>query len=81
MLIETRHTEKSRFFMKKLQAVLEISKFSSREEDVHVHSASPPIMDEVLCEKRASYNSLELMKWVVIFQVGIFWVQILHGGV
>ena len=28
----------------------------------------PPFMDE----ERASYNSLELMKWVGIFQLGIF---------
>ena len=29
-------------------------------------------MGEVLSEERASYNSLELKKWVGIFQEGIF---------
>ena len=35
----------------------------------------PPLMDEVLSEER------QLMKWVGIFQVGIFWVGIFQGGV
>ena len=29
----------------------------------------PPFMDEVLSEERAFYNSLELMKWMGIFQL------------
>ena len=33
----------------------------------------PPFMDAVLSEER------QLMKWVGIFQVGIFWVGIFRG--
>ena len=41
--------------------------FSSREEDVHVHSPLlPPFMNEVLSEER------QLMKWVGRFQFGNF---------
>ena len=38
---------------------------SSREDDVYVHSP-PPFVNEVLSEE------MQLMKWVRIFQVGIF---------
>ena len=46
--------------------------FLSREEDVHVH---PPPLSEVLSEER------QLMEWMAIFQVGIFWVEIFPGGI
>ena len=46
--------------------------FSSREEDVQVHSS--PFMDAVLCEEK------QLRKWVGIFQVRIFWVEIFRAG-
>ena len=42
----------------------------------HVKTLSRPgFMDEVLCEER------QLMKWVGIFQVGIFWVGVFQGKV
>ena len=40
---------------------------------------SPLFMYEVLSEKRVSCNSLEIMKRVGIFLVGVFWVRIFRG--
>ena len=37
-------------------------------------------MGEVLSDERASYNSLDLMKWVGILQVRIFWEGIFRLG-
>ena len=46
-------------FLKKLQAVLEISKIFVQREGC-VCTLSPRFMGEVLSEERASYNSLEM---------------------
>ena len=47
-------------------------KFSSREEGIHLHSP-PAFTDEVLSKER------QLMKWVGVFQVEIFWLGIPSG--
>ena len=57
--------------MKKLQAVLEISKIFFQRGG-YACTLYPLLMDEVLSEEKASGNSLELIKWLGIFQVRIF---------
>ena len=58
--------------MNKLVAVLDISKsFVQRRASC---TLSPP--KRALSEKTTFYNSLELMKWVGIIQVEVFWVRI-----
>ena len=49
--------------------------FFLKWEDVHVHS--PPIYGRSI--KWRNSEERQLMKWVGIFQVGIFWVRIFRG--
>ena len=73
MLIETSILfQHCQTFLKKLQAVLEISKIFFQEGGCTCTLSLPSFMGEVLGEERASYNSLDLKTWVRIFQVGIF---------
>ena len=58
--------------MRKLQAVLEISKFFCPGRRMYMYALLPS-MDAVFSEKR------QLMKWVGMFQVGIFWEEIFWG--
>ena len=58
--------------MKKLQVVLEISKMFFQRGG-YACTLYPQFMDEVLSEEKASCNGLELIKWLGIFQVRIFW--------
>ena len=50
-------------FMKKLQAVLKISQIFVQGGGCTCTFSLPSFMGEVLSEKRASYNSLELKTW------------------
>ena len=57
-------------------------KFSTREEDVHVHPPFLSSMDEMLKEETASCNNLELMKLVEKYSRWIFsvWEFSKEGG-
>ena len=68
-------------FMKKLQAVLEISKIFVQGRGCTRTLSLTSFTGEVLSEERSSYNSLELKTRVGIFQLGIFRERIFQGGV
>ena len=61
--------------MGKIEAVLEISKIILPGRRMYMYALPIPFMDELLSEEK------QLMKWMGIFQVRIFWVGTFQGGI
>ena len=62
--------------MGKIEAVLEISKIILPGRRMYMYAPPPiPFMDELFSEEK------QLMKWMGIFQVRIFWVGTFQGGI